>query len=698
MAEATGRDKRDGRRGAGGQARRLALWTPVLLGLGVQGYFAAPVEPPPLIAAAALALAAAVVWRRRGRETAQVAAIAALCVALGFAAALARAHLVAAPVLTAEREMLVEGRVAALSQSQAGRPRALLTDPVLYGVPEAATPARVRVVLPEGESVAPGDWISVMARLGPPQGPAEPGAYDFARAAWFDRLGAVGVAAGPVARIDGPAEGAGSVGMLDTLRSRLSDGLRAGVGGEAGAFAAAVTVGDRFGLPPEAVEALRVSGLAHLLAISGLHMAIVCGLVFASVRLGLVALLGARAPAKRWAAVAALAAAGAYLLISGASTSTVRAFVMAAVVFGAVLADRQALTMRALAVAAFGVLLLTPEALLEVGFQMSFAATAALVAAYEAARDRGALGWRPPDRGPVARLAWSSARFVGATLATSLVAGLATAPFAAAAFNRASVYGLLANLLGVPAMGLVVAPALAASAFLAPFGLEGPPLAVAGAGVDWILAVARMVAALDGAQRAVPAAPPIALWLIVLGGLWLCLWRGALRLAAAPALALGLLLWVLADRPAALVTASGAAVGVMGPEGRAVLAGVEGRFAVETWLRRDGDAATVDEATARPGFRRDGPWRDADTPRGGVHVYLGDRPPAPPALGARCVAGAVVIAPRWRADAAAGPLPCLLVDASTAPRKQGGVIVHDHAGPALRLSAPAVRLWRPDPQ
>jgi competence protein ComEC len=698
MAEATGRDKRDGRRGAGGQARRLALWAPVLLGLGVQGYFVAPFEPPAMAAALALALAAMAVWRLRGRGVAQLAAIAALCVVLGFAAALARAHLVAAPVLPAEREMLVEGRVAALSQSQAGRPRALLADPVVYGAPEAATPARVRVVLPAGETVAPGDWISVMARLGPPQGPAEPGAYDFARAAWFDRLGAVGVATGPVVRIEAPTEGAGSVGTLDALRSWLSDALRAGVGGEAGAFAAAVTVGDRFGLPPEAVEALRISGLAHLLAISGLHMAIVCGLVFASVRLALVALVGARVAAKRWAAVAALAAAGAYLLLSGASTSTVRAFVMAAVVFGAVLADRQALTMRALAVAAFGVLLLTPEALLEVGFQMSFAATAALVAAYEVARDRGAMHWRPPDRGPVARLAWSSARFVGATLATSLIAGLATAPFAAAAFNRASVYGLLANLLGVPAMGMVVAPALAAAALLAPFELEGAPLAVAGAGVDWILAVARWVAALDGAQRAVPAAPPAALWLIVLGGLWLCLWRGALRLAAAPVLALGALLWVVADRPAALVTPSGAAVGVMGPEGRAILADFEGRFAAETWLRRDGDEATAEEASARPGFRRDGAWRDADTPGGGVHVHLGDKPPAPSALRARCVAGAVVIAPRWRADAAARPLPCLLIDASTAPRTQGGVIVHGPAGPTLRLAAPAARLWRPNPQ
>jgi competence protein ComEC len=675
------------------EGRRLPLWAPVMIGLGVQLFFLDPVAGEPWAAVLCAAVVAARLTMSIPSLWAGVAATALACGAAGYGAAALRTQLCAAPVLAAEGEMLVEGRVLALSQSASGLPRVLLAEPELYGVSRENMPRRVRIALRRAPELRPGDWISVMARLGPPGDPVEPGAYDFARAAWFDGIGAVGVSRGPVVVIDGPPpESALARASLaiDRLRADIATALRAGVAGEAGAFAAAIAVGDRSGLPVETLDALRASGLAHLLAISGLHMAIVSGLAFAAVRLAVVMTpgLGLRAPAKKIAAVAALAASAAYLLLSGASTATVRAFVIAAAAFGAILLGRQAVTMRALAAAACAILLLTPEALLEVGFQMSFAATVALVAVYELARDSGWLARRGTDAGVARRCLAASARFMFVAAATSLIAGLATTPFAAAAFNRISAYGLLANVLGTPVMGLAAAPALAASALLAPFGAAGTALWLAGAGIDWIVGVAHRVAALPGAVGLVAAPGPFAMPLLVGGGLWLCLWRSRIRFAGIAALVAGAAMWCAVDRPDAIVSPMAQAVGVLTPAGRAVTSGPAGLFAAETWLRRDGDPADVAVARAREGFLRIGPWRDAATPGGGsIHLYLSADPPSASTLRRRCATTDVIVAPRVSVDPGVGS--CLLLDK---PRLRAlGAVAIDWNGANVRAISAAGR-------
>ncbi|MFN3613897.1 MAG: ComEC/Rec2 family competence protein, partial [Rubrimonas sp.] len=621
----------------------------------------------------------------------------------GLAALHARAA--AAPVLAAPHAGLVQGRVIEISQSAAGRPRLLLAVPRIEGLAAEDTPARVRITLGSaryGQGLRPGDWVALPARLTPPGGPVEPGGFDFARAAWFERLGAVGLGRGPVERIEGPPPEAWAERAAlarDRLRMDVSDWLRAGVGGEAGAFAAAIATGDRAGLPPDAVAALRDSGLAHLLAISGLHMAIVCGLVFGVVRLAAAPFPGLRG--KALAAAAALAVGAAYLALSGGSVATQRAFVMAGVAFAAMLLDRPAVTMRALAAAAIVVLAVAPESVLAVGFQMSFAATLALVAAYEAARDRGWLrrgkGWRR----------WAML-WLGGLVATSAIAGLATAPYAAAAFNRATPWALVANLAAVPAMGTVVAPAMAAAGVLAPLGLERPALAVAGAGIDWILGVARWTAALPGATAPVPAPPDWAMAAITLGGLWLCLWRGRLRLGGLAGLALGLGLWAAApSRPALLVSvdpASGWAAGVMTDQGRAVAGSPAARFAPETWLRRDGDAALYAQAAARAGWTPEGTermpelWLTAVTPGGAVvQIYAGrtlrDTSGARGVWAARCARGGVLIAPFAPAPSVA-PGPCVALDGA-AMAAMGAVAVRDGRDGVVVIPASAPgRPWR----
>ena len=141
--------------------------------------------------------------------------------------------------------------------------------------------------------------------------------------------------------------------------------------------------------------------------------------------------------------------------------------------------------MRAVALAAIIVLLLRPEALMSPGFQMSFAATTALVVAFRIARSWKF--WRLPR----------TANYAIGLLLSSAVAGMATAPIGAAHFNQIAHFGLLANSLSVPLMGAVIIPAAVFSALLWPIGLEWIGLFVMGVGIEWILGVAHWVSSLD---------------------------------------------------------------------------------------------------------------------------------------------------------------------------------------------------------
>ncbi|MEX0301745.1 MAG: ComEC/Rec2 family competence protein, partial [Leisingera sp.] len=376
---------------------------------------------------------------------------------------------------------------------------------------------------------------------------------------------------------------------IERLRRVLAQSLQQRIPGETGGFAAAITAGDRSGVGEQTLAALRKSNLAHLLAISGLHMGLLTGFVFAVVRVlfCLVPPIALRWPVKKLAAVAALAAGGGYLLLSGGNVATERAFVMVAVMLGAVLLNRRAITLRAVAVAAVIVLLRRPESLLSPGFQMSFAATTALVGVFAALRDADVPlgpGWLRP---------------VTALVISSAVAGAATAPFAAAHFNTIPHYGLVANLLAVPVMGTIVIPATVLAFCLLPFGLEGIGLKVMQWGLDWILAVARAVSGVDGAVSQVPAPGSPVLPLLPTGMLLTVAWKGPVRLAGFLPASIALLLWSGVERPAILIADSGGLIGVMEPEGRALSRAKGQGFTAGIWLENDGDAASQPAAAVR---------------------------------------------------------------------------------------------------
>jgi competence protein ComEC len=606
-------------------------------------------------------------------------AVALACVAAGILAAGLRAHSVAAPVLEGRYYGPIQGRIVDIDRSQSDALRLTLDRVVLDRRAPSRTPARVRVSLhgPQGWiAPEPGQVVILTGHLSAPPGPTEPGGFDFRRMAFFDRLGAVGYTRSPVLLWAPPAAGEQ---RINRLRMTLSAAVRHAIPGDPGAFAAGVTTGDRSALSLDGVEALRDSNLAHLLAISGMNLAFLTGFVFALVRTGLALVppVALRIDTRKVAAVAALAVAWFYMTLSGANVATERAFVMAVVMLGGVLLDRRALTLRSLAVAGTVILVWQPEAMLEPGFQMSFAATAALIAGFAALDARVARSRLPRWVLPVYLVALSS-----------VIGGFATAPYAAAHFNRFADYGLLANLLTVPVMGMVVMGSGVVALMLAPLGLEWAPLWVMGLGARWVLFVAHWIAGLDGAVTAIPAPGPWVLPLVTLGGAWAIAGARRARALAVPPLAVAAGLWAASARPPLLVAESGALAGLMTPGGRALSAPAAAGFAAETWLENDGDLAPRAEAAVRPGF--DGPrgarrfaWN------GWQGVVLTGRGAAGAVAAACATADLVIVA----APAAAGGPACHVID-SAMLRRTGAIALHAE-GEALRL-VPARgvrRLW-----
>lgn len=592
-----------------GERERWALWVPVGFGLGIAVYFALPDEPPWGLGAALTAFAALLAasrWRRfvAGDGGWFVAWLALGLVAAGFAAAQIRTAHVSAPALT-ERvgPTTLIGRVAEV-ETLPEATRVTLEKPRLTRVAPHRTPERVRVRVRAAPDLVPGQWLSVRAVLSPPPAPAAPGAYDFQRAAFFQRLGAVGFAVSPVEIVAEPADdAAGSFALaLQRLRQNVTATVRAAIGGPAGAVAAALMTGDRAAIPKDLMDAIRDSGLAHLLAISGLHIGLVAGILFIGVRgtLALVPPLALRYPIKKWAAVAAIPGAAAYALISGATVPTQRAFLMIGLVLIAVVVDRRGLSMRLVAWAALVVLALQPESLLGPSFQMSFAAVVALIAGWEvmsASRrfDETPALWR---RGMF--------RYLGGVALTTLIAGTATAPFALYHFNRYALYGLVANMIAVPATALWIMPWAVVAFLLMPFGLEALALAPMGWGVELVNAVAREVAAWPGAVALLPAMPTWGLALVTAGGLWLSLWRRRWRLAGVGAVAAGMVSIALVRPPDILIDAGGL-VAVRGGDGTLAVSSLRaGRFTREAWLRQAGLEADAAQTWPASGTSADG--------------------------------------------------------------------------------------------
>jgi competence protein ComEC len=587
---------------------RLVPWLPVAFGFGIVIYFTAEREPAvwATVALVAVCVVAAVGLRSRaiGFPVGLIVAMA----SAGLATATLRAAHVAHPVL----------QYPAFSVDIAGwievREERERTDRIVVRVRRIearrldAKLERVRLSVRKGTAPPVGTFVLLKARLNPPMSPLRPGGYDFARDLYFQRIGAAGFASGEIKRAEPP----GTPGLwlryataMAGLRDAIDARIRAVLAGDVGAIASALITGKRDAISAPVNDAMFISGLGHVLSISGYHMVVAAGAVFFMVRgiLALIPGLALRRPIKKWAALAALVAATFYLLLSGAEVATQRAFMMTAVVLIAVLVDRQALTLRTLAVAAFVVLTIAPEAVVHPSFQMSFAATLALIAAYE----RG-MPWsvKGAHTSLGARIALWGGREIVALILASTVAGLATTIYAAYHFHRLAPYGVLANLLAMPIVSAWVMPAGLLGLVALPFGFDGPLWRLMGFGIEWMISVALWVASLPGAVGRIHAFGIGPLLLGTGGLIVICLLRSPLRWCGAALVALAIWGSLRTPPPDVLVAAGAETVAVRTAEGRlTVLKLGSDTFAVRQWLAADADPRTPGDPGLSRGFRCD---------------------------------------------------------------------------------------------
>ncbi|TXC72726.1 ComEC family competence protein [Sphingomonas ginsenosidivorax] len=564
---------------------QLILWLPVALGAGIALWFALPDATAWRTAILLLsAIGCAALATGRGGRAARVIAIGALAAAAGLALVWARADRVAAPVLqrptVATFAAQVE-RVEPLAARALVRVTLLPVGSVTDARGEALDlPPRVRVNLAEADApkgLGEGAMIRLRARLMPPPLPAVPGAYDFARVAWFAGLGATGRGFGPVV-VTTPADGGSG------LRGRLSAHITHSLDGSAGGIAAALATGDIGAIGEDDSEAMRRAGLAHLLSVSGLHItaAVTATMLIVMRLLALSPWLALRVRLPLVAAVAGAGAAIGYTLLTGAQVPTIRSCVAALLVLAALAIGRQAVTLRALAMGAVIVLLALPEALAGPSFQLSFAAIAAIVALHEHPRITALFG--PHEEGAARRLA----RALGSLLLTGIVVEAALMPIAVYHFHRAGLYGAVANIVAIPLTTFVVMPLEAAALLLDAVELGAPLWWLVQQALDLLLWLAHLVAAVPGAVRSLPAMPDGAYAAMVGGGLWIALWRTRWRRLGLVPLLFGAS-WALATpAPDLLVTGDGRHVAVRTAAGLALLRDRAGDYVRDTLAENGG--------------------------------------------------------------------------------------------------------------
>jgi competence protein ComEC len=586
---------------------QLLPWIAVAYGVGIVLYFTAEREPLVSVVVPIAAVGSIVAFLvRRSRFFPAAVMTASICA--GFATATVRTTIVAHDVLVRPLYSVALSGFVEVREEREKTDRFVLrvtSMDDLRGARRALPEVqRVRLSVKKGTAPIVGSFAELKASLSAPLTPLRPGSYDFARMLYFQGIGATGFVHGPI-KVTAPPEDGGLwlvyAVVVNKLQNAMDARIRQSLSGDNRAIASALLHGKRDAITTPVNDAMFISGLGHVLSISGYHMAVVAGIIFFVVRalLALFPPLTNGYPVKKWAALVAFAASLFYLLLSGNQVATQRSFFMTAVVLIAVMVDRRAITFRTLAVAALVVLFFAPESIVDPSFQMSFAATLGLVALVNGGLPRLASA---SDNSLVGRIALWGGREVISLAFASMVAGFATTPYAAFVFHRATPYGILANLMAMPVVSAWVMPAGLLGIVAMPFGFDGVFWRLMDVGLDWMVWVSLWVASLPGAIGHVPAFGSGALVLSTVGILILGLlktslrWSGAIVVAAA-------VIWVLATpQPDILVGADGVSVAARGADGR--LSMVQTRkdlFLAKEWLAADADARLVTDPSVMQG-------------------------------------------------------------------------------------------------
>jgi competence protein ComEC len=666
----------------------------VFFGGGVGLYFAFSYEPPLTLAFGVFIGCLSARMLARSQLFAFLLTSILLCMSAGFLAAKVRTAVMAAPIIERHGAYDFEGFVESFDRQTAKRARAVirLSSMKLENAEITERAFRIRVSVRGDQTLRPGNAVKMRAILGPPPEPVMPGGYDFARMSYYQGIGASGYSLTKPEVLEDR-----ELPMDMKLRTRLAD-LRAQIGlritsmlpGQTGEVAAALAVGQTAGLDETAMDDLRGSGLAHVISISGLHMSLVAGTVFWFLRwtLALFPSIALRYSVRALAGGAALVCVTIYLALSGASIAAVRSYLMIAVVFLAILLNRPALSLRNVAVAGLLILIVLPDSLIDISFQMSFAATAALIAGYE----RFGRYLHFEARSVRERLTWQPVYVIGGVLVTTGTAGLAVEPFSAYHFHNLTSYAALGNLLGGPPIDLLVMPAMVVALIAMPFGLDEWPLKVMGFGIDAMMAIAKYVAALPGALVAVPAFPFAALLVIILGGLWLIIWRGRWRLLGLGVIGAGVAMTSIHDKTDIIVDRDAKVVAVRDKNGK--LQAPKSRrayYQLAQWLKADGDNRKPKDASTGAGWQCDA-YSCLSLVKGQLLSFIAK----PDAIHDDCQRASIMVAPMDIRQSC--PAPKIILDRGMLWEKGASVIAVTESGLVLTVASEkrGVRPWSPE--
>jgi competence protein ComEC len=529
---------------------QLPLWFPVGLGSGIAAWFALPDAPTwTAFMLAAIACALAALAAGAGTRWGRALTIFAFAASIGCALIWVRADQVAAPVLAHPHMAEFAAAVETVQPLPAQEMTRLVVHPR-----DTALPPRIRINVAQDKwigGITPGATVKLRAWLMPPAPMAVPGAYDFAQTAWFQGIGASGRALDLA--LQSPAGSQGWRARIMAWRQHLSDHIRSRIAGGAGGIAAAFATGDQGGISQEDADAMRASGLAHLLSVSGLHLSAVVGAVM-FVTLRLFAL--SPALALRWPLLVIAAGAGAiagiaYTLMTGAEVPTIRSCIAAVLVLLGIALGREALTLRLVATGALVVLLLWPESLAGPSFQLSFAAMTSIAALHEHPRIKALLSRR--DEGMLQKVG----RALLGLVLTGLAVEIALMPIALYHFHKSGLYGSVANIIAIPLTTFVIMPLEALALLFDTAGIGAPFWWLAGLALRLLLGLAHVTAAAPGAVATLPTMPVGAFALMSAGGLWLLLWRSRWRRWGMVPVAIGAIWALTTPAPDLIVTGDG---------------------------------------------------------------------------------------------------------------------------------------------
>jgi competence protein ComEC len=521
------------------QRKSLFLWSPVMIGAGIITYFTFnDAIAWTLIGSAVffvvLAIAKSVHSYSKTGHTfwlfMMIITIAMGLFVLGYGLAKYRTDSLNTPMITKDYFGYIEGTIEKIVPMDGGKAKRVILNDSKIENDDRVLRVRLKTYHFKGNDWGNGDRVIVRVKLMGPSGAIMPGGFDFSRKAYFERFSGVGYTIGNAVLVSKSSQNRSYLGHIQSFRDYIGQRVYAAMTPDHAAIAQALLTGERDGMRNDDIEALRVSGLAHLLAISGLHIGLVAGCMFFFVRLILVIIPGIalRYPIKKWAAVCAIIIAGCYMVLAGATVPTVRAFIMTSLVLLAVILDRSALNLRLVALAAIIVMMTTPESVMGPSFVLSFAAVAALIVFYQGVGRQWMVSARAYH--PL----WRPFYYILGVIITSLVATLATAPFSVMFFNRFAVYSLLSNIGAMPIMAFIVMPFGLLSVLIIPFGLDESLWPIMAWGIDQIQNIAHMTTAMPHADLRLPSFTDYEIFLISLAFIWLLLWRGILKLIAIP--------------------------------------------------------------------------------------------------------------------------------------------------------------------